>query len=98
MRALFSLFSLRHLLAHKLRAFLGLSAVALGIALYTSTAISISSARDSMRQSARALAGRAEWQVSRGPSLGVEEDLARRLSATPGAIAAPVIQSSVVLE
>ncbi len=97
MRALFLLFSLRHLLSRRFRALLGFAAVALGVAPYTSTTIIIQSTQESMRENARALAGRAEWQVTRGGSLGVEESLAGSLRRAPGAIVAPIIQSSAVM-
>src|SRR5262249_11747876 len=44
-----------------------------------------------------ARAGRAEWQVRRTRSLGVELALLDKVRAIPGAIAAPVIQSSATM-
>jgi len=88
---------LRYLRANRFRALLGLVAVALGVALYVSSRTMITSARVSMERTMRSLAGSAEWQVSRGRSLGVEEALVERIRAVPGAIAAPVIQASVPL-
>jgi ABC-type lipoprotein release transport system permease subunit len=94
---LFRLVGLRYLRANRFRALLGLVAVALGVALYVSSRTMITSARASMEQTVRSLAGSAEWQITRGRSLGVEEALAERIRAVPGAIAAPVIQASVPL-
>lgn len=92
---LFRVLGLRYLRANRFRALLGLVAVALGVALYVSSRTMITSARASMQQTARSLAGSAEWQVTRGRSLGVEEALVERIREVPGAVAAPVIQASV---
>ncbi|MCC2670642.1 MAG: hypothetical protein K0Q72_3113, partial [Armatimonadetes bacterium] len=94
---LFRTLGLRYLRANRFRAVLGLVAVALGVALFVSSRTMITSARASMQETVRSLAGSAEWQVTRGRSLGVEEALAERIRAVPGAIAAPVIQASVPL-
>ncbi|MGV3720964.1 MAG: FtsX-like permease family protein [Actinomycetota bacterium] len=94
---LFRVLGLRYLRANRFRALLGLVAVALGVALYVSSRTMITSARASMEQTVRSLAGSAEWQVSRGRSLGIEEALVERIRKVPGAIAAPVIQASVPL-
>jgi len=94
---LFRVLGLRYLRANRFRALLGLVAVALGVALYVSSRTMITSARASMEQTERSLAGSAEWQVTRGRSLGVEEALVERIRAVPGAVAAPVIQASVPL-
>lgn len=95
MSELFRVLGLRTLRANRFRALLGLAAVALGVALYVSSRTMITSARTSMEQTVRSLAGSAEWQVTRGRSLGVEESLVERIRAIPGAVAAPVIQASV---
>src|SRR5689334_19702130 len=97
MRALFRFFSLRHLRMHLLRGLLGLAAVALGVALFVSSNVSITSARASMQKTARSLAGEAQWRVTRGRSLGVELALLDRIRTLPGVIAAPIIQSSAAL-
>jgi putative ABC transport system permease protein len=98
MTALFRLFSLRYLKRHKLRAFLVLTAVALGVAIFVSSSVTTTSIRASTEETARSLAGKAEWQVTRGMASGVEESLVDRIRARlPNAIAAPVLQSSAVL-
>ena len=94
---LFRVLGVRYLQANRFRALLGLVAVALGVALYVASRTMITSARASMQQTVRSLAGSAEWQVTRGRSLGVEEALVERIREVPGAIAAPVIQASVPL-
>ncbi len=97
MRALLRLFSLRHLRVHLLRGLLGLAAVTLGVALFVSSNVTITSVRASMQATARTLAGEAQWRVTRGRSLGVELALLDRIRTIPGVIAAPVIQSSAAL-
>lgn len=97
MRELFRLFSVRHLRAHGLRALLGVVAVALGVALYVASHVTTASVRNSMTETARSLAGRAQWRVSRGSALGVEESLTERIRALPGAIASPLIQANALV-
>jgi len=96
-RALLRLFSLRHLRVHVWRGLLGLAAVLLGVALFVSSNVTITSVRASMQATARTLAGQAEWRVTRGRSLGVEVSLLERIRTLPNVIAAPVIQSSAAL-
>lgn len=99
MRAIFLYFCLRKLRAHRLRALLGLAAVALGVALFVASSLTISSVRESARETMRSLSGAAEWQVTRGISRGVQESALEPIRRIPGAVAAPVIQASVqVLE
>jgi putative ABC transport system permease protein len=97
MRTLLRFFSLRHLRTHLLRALLGLMAVALGVALFVSSNVTITSVRASMQETAHSLAGIAQWRVTRGRSLGVELALLDRIRTIPHVIAAPVIQSSAGL-
>ncbi len=97
MTALLQFFSLRHLRMHLLRGLLGLAAVALGVALFVSSNVTITSVRASMQETARSLAGEAQWRVTRGRSLGVDLALLDRIRTLPHVIAAPVIQSSAVL-
>jgi putative ABC transport system permease protein len=94
---LFRFFSLRHLRSRAFRALLGLAAVALGVSLYISSQVMTGSARASLQQTAQRLAGRAQWQVTRGRSLGVEEALVGPIRRLPGVVAAPLVQASVVL-
>jgi putative ABC transport system permease protein len=94
---LFRLFALRHLLRARLRSLLGLIAVGLGVALFVASTVSITGVRRSMEDSLAQLAGRTEWQVTRGTSYGIEEGAVERIRAIPGAIAAPVIQVSTPL-
>ncbi len=97
MRTLLRYFTLRYLWSHKLRAFLGISAIALGVALFISSDIATNSVVASVERTMRDLAGKAEWQVSRGQSLGVEQELVKEIRKIPGAIAAPIIQASATL-
>lgn len=97
MRALLRLFSLRHLRVHVWRGLLGLAAVLLGVALFVSSNVTITSVRASLQATARTLAGGAQWRVTRGRSLGVEVSLLERIRTLPNVIAAPVIQSSAAL-
>jgi putative ABC transport system permease protein len=97
MRALLRFFSLRHLRMHLPRVLLALAAVALGVALFVSSNVTITSVRASMQETARRLAGEAQWRVTRGRSLGVEQALLDRIRTLPHVIAAPIIQSSAVL-
>ncbi|HLQ37296.1 MAG TPA: hypothetical protein VK348_05830, partial [Planctomycetota bacterium] len=87
-------FGLRHLLRHRLRTLLGFVAIALGVALYVSAEVANTSVIAAIEHSRQELAGKAEWQVVRTRSLGVELALVDQLRALPGAIAAPVIQTS----
>jgi putative ABC transport system permease protein len=97
MKALLRFFSLRHLRLHLARVLLGLAAVTVGVALYVSSNVTITSVRASVQDTARSLAGKAQWRVTRGRSLGVELALLDRIRTLPHVIAAPVIQSSAVL-
>ncbi|HLK57896.1 MAG TPA: FtsX-like permease family protein [Chthonomonadaceae bacterium] len=97
MRALLRFFSLRHLRMHLPRVLLALAAVALGVALFVSSNVTITSVRASMEETARSLAGEAQWRVTRGRSLGVELALLDRIRTLPGVIATPIIQSSAPL-
>jgi putative ABC transport system permease protein len=90
-------FSLRHLLAHKTRTLLSLFAVSLGVALFVSSDATNSSVETSFRNTLRELGGKAQWQVTRGRQLGVEESAIERIRPLPGAVAAPIIQASVTL-
>jgi putative ABC transport system permease protein len=97
MRTLLRLFSLRYLRTHLLRGLLGLMAVLLGVALFVSSNVTITSVRASMQETAHTLAGEAEWRVTRGRSLGVDVALLERIRTLPNVIAAPLIQSSAAL-
>lgn len=97
MSTLIRLFSLRYLRMNLLRGLLGLTAVMLGVALFVSSNVTITSVRASMQETAHTLAGEAQWRVTRGRSLGVEVALLDRIRTLPQVIAAPVIQSSAAL-
>ena len=71
--------------------------LALGVAIFVSSYESIVAAQESIRSSANALDTRAEWQVSRGRYLGIEETMVSRFRQEPGALAVPLIESSVML-
>lgn len=92
---LLRLFSLRYFLNHKLRTLLAFSAIALGVSLFVSSYVTNVSVLASIEGTKQDLAGKAEWQVTRGRSLGVEESLTTKIRALPNVIAAPVIQASV---
>jgi len=72
-----------------------LVSLALGVSIFVSSYESIVAAQDSIEASSKTMAGKAEWQVSRGRFLGVEESLVDRIRKIPGAIAAPVIESAI---
>ena len=97
MISLLRLFSLRYFRDHKLRTLLAFSAISLGVALFVSSYVTNVSVVASIEQTKRDLAGKAEWQVTRGRSLGVEETLLEKIRTIPNVIAAPVIQASVPL-
>lgn len=97
MIALLRLFSLRYFRNHKLRTLLAFSAIALGVALFVSSYVTNVSVVASIEQTKKDLAGKAEWQVTRGHSLGVEETLLKKVRTIPNVIAAPVIQASAPL-
>ena len=97
MIALLRLFSLRYFRSHKLRTLLAFSAIALGVALFVSSYVTNVSVVASIEQTKQDLAGKAEWQVTRGRSLGVEETLLKKIRTIPSVIAAPVIQASAPL-
>ncbi len=89
--------SVRHLRRHRLRTLLGFFAVALGVALFVSADVANTSVIAALESSGRELAGRAEWQVMRGHSLGIEIDMLPVVRAIPGVTAAPVIQASAAM-
>ena len=89
--------SIRHLLRHRLRTLLGFFAIALGVALYVSAEVANTSVIAALEDSGRELSGRAEWQVMRGHSLGIETAMLAKVRAIEGAVAAPVIQTSAAM-
>ena len=94
MRTLLLRYSLKHHLVQKFRLAMVILSLALGVAIFVSSYESIAAAKDSIQASATALKGKVEWKVSKGRYLGVEESLVAKIRAIPGAIAAPVIESS----
>ncbi len=97
MITLLRILGIRHLRRHRLRAVLGLLAIALGVALFVACRATTLSVERAVAQAAEDLAGKAQWQVTRGRSLGVELRLVEKIRAIPGAIAAPLIQTSTTL-
>ncbi len=87
----------RHARLHPGRAALGASAVGLGVALYVAIDVANLSVRTALRDTARALAGKAELTVTRAGGLGVEQSVLERVRAVPGAIAAPIVERMVAL-
>lgn len=87
-------FGLRHLRRHLGRTLLGFTAIALGVALFVSADVANTSVVAALEQSSVERAGRAEWRVMRARSIGVEIGLLQTIRALPGAIAAPVIETS----
>ncbi len=96
MRALFLRYGLKHHFGHKFRLLMVLLSLALGVAIFVSSYESVVAAQDAITASATAMSSSAEWEVSRGRYLGVEASLLPRIRALPGAIAAPVIEATVV--
>lgn len=79
------------------RTALSILAIALSVSLFVSSDIANSSVRSSFESTLRDLAGKAEWQITRGRTLGVEESVIERVKSVPGALATPIIQASVTL-
>jgi putative ABC transport system permease protein len=79
------------------RTALSITAIALSVALYVSSDIANASVRASFEKTMNDLAGKAEWQITRGRTLGVEESVLHQVKSVPGAVAAPIIQASVTL-
>lgn len=88
-------FSFRYLRARPLRAFMAFISIALGVALFVSTDVATTSVVTAVEEGARALSGKAEWQVTRGTGTGVEDSLAAEIRKLPGAIAAPLVRAPV---
>ncbi|HZE99032.1 MAG TPA: FtsX-like permease family protein, partial [Planctomycetota bacterium] len=97
MRVLLSYFSLRYLRRHPIRVFLSVMSVALGVALFASIDVSNTSTEAAFRRTVEQLAGKSQLQVVKGRSLGVEEELLKKIDAVPGVQAAPVLQLSATV-
>ncbi len=69
--------------------------LALGVAIFVSSYESVVAAEASIESSARTMMGRAEWQVSRGRYLGIEEKELVTFRKIKNAVVAPVIESAV---
>ena len=98
MKTLLRFFSWRYLRRHKLRVFLSVVSIALGVALFASVDISNTSTEAAFRRTVKKLAGDAQLQVVRSRGQGVEEEaVLRRLDAVEGVQAAPVLQFSTTV-
>ncbi|MDR3691207.1 MAG: FtsX-like permease family protein [Fimbriimonas sp.] len=95
MRTLLFRYSFKHHRAHRLRLAMVILSLALGVAIFVSSYESIVAAQNSIEASAKTMAGKTKWQVSRGRFLGIEEALVERIRRIPNAIAAPIIESTV---
>jgi len=72
-----------------------LLSLSLGVAIFVSSFESVMAAQTAIAASANAMSSKAEWEVSRGRYLGVEDSLVERIRSEKGALAAPVIESTV---
>ena len=72
-------------------------AVALGVALFVSSYVSLSGIETSIRNSSKAMAGKAQWVVTGSGSAAVPEALVAKLRAVPGVIAAPIVHAPVTV-
>jgi putative ABC transport system permease protein len=90
-------FAARHVNRHRVRTALGFTAVLLGVALYVSADVANESVLAALQGSGRELAGSARWQVMRARSIGIELGMLAAVRALPGAVAAPVIQTSATM-
>ena len=86
MLAVLRLVCLRAARARPLRVLLGLTAVALGVALYVSVAVAHGSVLAAMDASARELAGRAELAVTDAGALTTDVSILDELESMPGQI------------
>jgi putative ABC transport system permease protein len=91
-KTLLRFFSLRYLVRHPVRVFLSVMSVALGVALFASIDVSNTSTEAAFRRTVTALAGKAQLQVVKTRSYGVEEEILAKIDAVPGVSAAPVLQ------
>ena len=71
--------------------------LALGVAIFVSSYESIVAAQESIRASANAMDSKAQWQVSQGRYLGIDEAFVSKIRQEPGALAVPVIETSIAL-
>jgi putative ABC transport system permease protein len=90
-------FSLRYLRRHPIRVFLSVMSVALGVALFASIDVSNSSTEAAFRRTVTALAGKAQLQVVKSRSFGVEEEVLKKIDGVAGVQAAPVLQLSTTV-
>ncbi|HWD40344.1 MAG TPA: FtsX-like permease family protein [Fimbriimonas sp.] len=72
-------------------------AVALGVALFVSSYVSIGGIEESIHRSSRAVAGNAKWMVTGSGAGGVPKSLLERIRQIPGAVAAPFMKASVMI-
>ncbi|MGV3618140.1 MAG: FtsX-like permease family protein [Fimbriimonas sp.] len=88
---------LRHLRRHPGRVLQVVFAVALGVALFVSSYVSIRGVEESIRRTARTLAGNAQWIVRGSGAAGVPEGLVARLRKEEGIVAAPFLTASATV-
>jgi putative ABC transport system permease protein len=92
--SLLALFSWRYFARHRLRTALGFCAIALAVGLYVASATANAGIVSSAERTARDLAGSAEWIVARCRTGAIDDGVLARVRALPGAVAAPIVQSS----
>lgn len=92
MKTLLRFFSWRYLRRHPVRVFLSVMSVALGVALFASVDISNTSTEAAFRRTVKKLAGNAQLQLVKSRSLGIQEDVLRKIDGLAGLKAAPVLQ------
>ncbi len=97
MKTLLRYFSARYLRRHPFRVFLSVMSVALGVALFASIDVSNTSTEAAFRRTVAALAGKAQLQVVKSRSFGVEEEALKKIDGVSGVVAAPVLQLSATL-
>ncbi len=88
---------LRNLFRHPGRVLQVAFAVALGIALFVSSYMSISGVERSIQRAARAVAGNADWVVTGSAAGGLPDSLVDRLRQVPGLVAAPFVKASATV-
>ncbi|MBL8694178.1 MAG: FtsX-like permease family protein [Planctomycetes bacterium] len=97
MGALLRFLCARHAGKHRLRTVLCILTIALGVALYVSMETAQASTLHAFEQAHKKLTGKAEWTITRGRGLGVEDEVLEILEDMSGLRAAPVLEQSAAL-
>lgn len=92
---LFRIYSSRYIFKNRIRTFLSVSSIALGVAMFVSFNVNTKSIERALSEGVDNLLGNAVIEVSRGQGVGVEEDVLKKLDKIDGIIASPVISATV---